>query len=287
MRSFPALARRYHEPALDRELARDRLRQRGSTRVAGTNRTAASCESRISDQARRVSRSTAAGIARANGRGARVRCSRRRWRAARAGAFPIQHPARSPARSLRPTALESRASRWRGEPRDGWPLVDVMASPCARMSTFSAACDVHAPRCRPPVRAAPRARAVATGQHQRQRTGPIPGGEIRRVARQPQIELGQHVTARDEQEKGLSLWSALQMDQGVDRIPVDRATEAVDRSPWDRRVPDASSICSRAGRIAAATSASDQNGIASGAAAHSVNPTARPTCERSPGLRSP
>ena len=85
-------------------------------------------------------------------------------------------------------------------------LVEVIASPWARIRRCSAGCDrpAHGDAAFRPAQTLGHA-PLAAGQHERQRSGPVARGEIRGVARQLQVEPLEHVAAGDEQQKRLSL----------------------------------------------------------------------------------
>src|SRR5438270_833016 len=70
---------------------------------------------------------------------------------------------------------------------------------------------------------------LATRQHERQRPGPVARGQVGREARQPQVQLGEHRAPGDEEKEWFSLRAALETDERVHGIAVDRAAEPVDR----------------------------------------------------------
>src|SRR5688572_5027891 len=71
--------------------------------------------------------------------------------------------------------------------------------------------------------------ALAAGQYERERPGPVSRREVGGVAGQSQVELLEHLAARDEQQERLALRPALEPDQRIDGVSVDRSAEAVHR----------------------------------------------------------
>ena len=168
------------QPALDRDLARDRFGERAAAGVAGADEEDASCRVHASPmRSGALSRRRRRGIAPGRitrGRAARAVHHRRRRRRREASA--VEHAERAARDGVAPLLHESRRRHRRRNPGPvrarGRDRVAVRADqPLQRRGAASSA-----PRCRPSgPRSAIGHAALAAGQHERERAGPVPRRE--------------------------------------------------------------------------------------------------------------